>query len=101
MSASRRVLFNPTSLPALRTTRIRRRDFGDVGSFTRAGLKGFKKDGMAGQWRSVRQGSTQIGENGTGYITAGTNEGILFFDSKYFPHYLLYKYDSLLTHGNL
>ncbi|PQE09927.1 Mitochondrial escape 2 protein [Rutstroemia sp. NJR-2017a BVV2] len=85
MSATRRVLFNPTSLPALRTPRIRRHDFGNVGCFTRTGLRGFKKefkkDGVAGQWRSVRQESTQTGENETGHITAGANEGILFFDN--------------------
>jgi hypothetical protein len=32
-------------------------------------------------WRGIRQESTDTGEDRSGHIAAGTNEGILFFDS--------------------
>ncbi|KAI9651385.1 mitochondrial escape protein 2 [Ciborinia camelliae] len=81
---NRRILFNPTSVPALRTPRppkFQTRAFGSAGNFGRVGLKGLKYDGVKGQLKGVRRESTQIGENESGHITAGTNEGILFLDS--------------------
>lgn len=83
---NRRILFNPTSVPALRTPRpprLQTRAFGNAGNLGRVGLKGLKYDGLKGQWRVVRKESTQIGENESGHITAGTNEGILFLDSEF------------------
>lgn len=86
---NRRILFNPTSVPALRTPRpprLQTRAFGNVGNFARVGLKGLKYDRSKGM-KGVRRESTQIGENESGHITAGTNEGILFLDSE-FPYFL-------------
>ncbi|ATZ48119.1 Bcyme2 [Botrytis cinerea B05.10] len=80
---NRRILFNPTSVPALRTPRpprLQTRAFGNVGNFARVGLKGLKYDRSKGM-KGVRRESTQIGENESGHITAGTNEGILFLDN--------------------
>ncbi|TGO56225.1 hypothetical protein BOTNAR_0228g00130 [Botryotinia narcissicola] len=80
---NRRILFNPTSVPALRTPRPPRpqtRAFGNVGNFARVGLKELKYDRLKGI-KGVRRESTQIGENESGHITAGTNEGILFLDN--------------------
>lgn len=87
---NRRILFNPTSVPALRTPRPPRpqtRAFGNVGNFTRVGLKGLKYDRLK-DIKGVRRESTQIGENESGHITAGTNEGILFLDSE-FSYFLM------------
>jgi hypothetical protein len=67
------VLFNPTSLPGLRSqsrpiqyTRITARCVG-------RGLNRFA---------GLRRVSTLTGEDESGHIAAHTNEGILFFDSK-------------------
>ncbi|KAJ8064819.1 hypothetical protein OCU04_007127 [Sclerotinia nivalis] len=83
---NRRILFNPTSVPALRSPRpprLQARAFGNAGNLGRVGVKGLKYDGLKNTWKGVRRESTQIGENGSGHITAGTNEGILFLDSEF------------------
>ncbi|RAL67578.1 hypothetical protein DID88_008333 [Monilinia fructigena] len=77
---NRRISFNPTSVLALRTPRpasLQTRAFGNTGNLGRVGLKGLKYNRLKG----VRSESTQIGENESGHITAGTNEGILFLDN--------------------
>ncbi|KAG4034271.1 hypothetical protein MFRU_003g02410 [Monilinia fructicola] len=77
---NRRISFNPTSVPALRNPhppRLQTRAFGKTGNLGRVGLKGLKYNRL----RGVRSESTQIGENESGHITAGTNEGILFLDN--------------------
>lgn len=79
---NRRISFNPTSVPALRNPhppRLQTRAFGKTGNLGRVGLKGLKYNRL----RGVRSESTQIGENESGHITAGTNEGILFLDSEF------------------
>lgn len=82
---NKRILFNPTSVPALRSPRAPRlqtRSFCHAGNLGRVGLKGLKYDGSVAKLKGVRRESTQIGENESGHITAGTNEGILFLDSE-------------------
>ncbi len=76
MQTSRRILFNPTSIPSLRT-KPSRRDFYNAGKIPRVGLR--RNPDL---WRSIRRESTETGEDQTGHIVAGKNEGILFFDSK-------------------
>ncbi|TVY81632.1 Mitochondrial escape protein [Lachnellula suecica] len=79
MQATRRVFFNPTSVPSLRTRRPQTRDFYNAGHLARVGLRG---NGVrASRWRGVRRESTETGEDSTGHITAHSNEGILFFDN--------------------
>jgi hypothetical protein len=76
--ASRRV-FNPTSIPGLRT--IPRRNI--YNGTSRVSLGGLRKGNTRlGTWRGVRKESTETGEDKTGHISASANEGILFFDSK-------------------
>ncbi|TVY94316.1 Mitochondrial escape protein [Lachnellula willkommii] len=80
MQTTRRVFFNPTSIPSLRTKRPHSRDFYTAGYVARAGLR--KDNGAAvGRWRSVRKESTETGEDSSGHISAHPNEGILFFDN--------------------
>lgn len=81
MQASRRVFFNPTSLPSLRTPRAQRRDLYDTRQTTGGGLGGWRND-RARLGRGIRRESTETGEDKTGHISASPNEGILFFDSK-------------------
>ncbi|KUJ21839.1 escape protein-like protein 2 [Mollisia scopiformis] len=75
MQTSRRIFFNPTSLPGLRT-KPQRRDFYHGGSTPRPRV-GLRKD----VWRGIRRESTETGEDQSGHIAAGFNEGILFFDN--------------------
>ena len=77
MLTTRRVYFNPTSIPGLRSPGAPRRDFYNAGNNPRLGLK----SGLW-KWRGVRKESTETGENRTGHINATANEGILFFDSE-------------------
>lgn len=76
MQASRRVYFNPTSIPSLRT-QAPTRDFYNAARIPRVGLRS-----NAGTWRSIRRESTETGEDQTGHISATPNEAILFFDSE-------------------
>jgi hypothetical protein len=78
MYPTRRVFFNPTSVPSLRTKRVQTRDFYNAGAFKRVGLR---KDVTSGRWKGVRRESTETGEDQTGHIAAKPNEAILFFDS--------------------
>lgn len=81
-SSTRRVLFNPTSIPSLRTKKPQSRDFYNDSTLLRVGLKnGVESARWRGLRGSVRRESTQIGEDRTGHIKAQANEGILFFDS--------------------
>jgi hypothetical protein len=84
MQPSRRVLFNPTSLPVLRTRapRPQRREF--YNGTSRVGIGGLGNNARLGRWKSVRKESTETGEDKTGHISASANEGILFFDSKFY-----------------
>ncbi|KAK2629273.1 hypothetical protein QTJ16_000093 [Diplocarpon rosae] len=75
MQPSRRI-FNPTSIPGLRALRPIQRDLYNTSFHPRIGLKK-----NARLWKGVRRGSSEIGENETGHIAAGLNEGILFFDN--------------------
>jgi hypothetical protein len=100
MQTSRRVLFNPTSLPGLRSPRTQGRNLYSAGNIRGAGPRTFNFD-SAVRWRGVRKyglplrvltkkntlltdfrSSTETGEDNTGHIFAGPNEGILFFDSE-------------------
>ncbi|KAH8672653.1 escape protein-like protein 2 [Tricladium varicosporioides] len=86
MWTSRRSFFNPTSLPSLRAGKLQSRGFFNARPLPRAGL-----GKPHGKWRGIRRESTQIGEDETGHIASGSNEGILFFDN-IFPlklHWLL------------
>ena len=83
MQTSRRVFFNPTSLPGLRAPRAQRRDFYNARLGLRPGLRDSRHNGSAvGRWKGVRRESTETGEDKTGHISASSNEGILFFDSE-------------------
>lgn len=73
MQSSRRIFFNPTSIPSLRT-KAPRRDFYNGAVRPRVGGKG-------NVWRLLRRESTETGEDQSGHIAAAKNEGILFFDS--------------------
>ncbi|KAE8451488.1 hypothetical protein EG329_003561 [Mollisiaceae sp. DMI_Dod_QoI] len=75
MQTSRRIFFNPTSLPGLRT-KPPRRDFYNSGNIPRPKL-GLRRN----VWRGIRRESTETGEDQSGHIAAGFNEGILFFDN--------------------
>ncbi|CZS97337.1 related to mitochondrial rRNA processing protein PRP12 [Rhynchosporium graminicola] len=80
MQSSRRIVFNPTSIPGLRSRGSTRRDFYNAGYAPTSGLRKAKDVGF---WRGIRKESTETGENQTGHISARPNEGILWFDSKY------------------
>lgn len=80
MQTTRRVVFNPTSLPGLRAARIQSRDLYSTGISARAVPRPFKFGGP-GRWIGVRRSSSQAGENESGHISASANEGILFFDN--------------------
>lgn len=81
MQSARRVSFNPTSIPELRASKAHRQ-YHNVGNFPRAGLGLSRRNQAAiGRWKEVRRQSTETGEDQTGHIAAGSNEGILFFDS--------------------
>ncbi|CAG8956475.1 hypothetical protein HYFRA_00003861 [Hymenoscyphus fraxineus] len=81
-TTTRRVLFNPTSIPSLRTKKPHTRDIYNATSLLRVGLgKGTVNAGWKFARGSVRRESTQIGEDATGHIKANANEGILFFDN--------------------
>jgi hypothetical protein len=75
--AGRRVLFNPTSLPGLRSQQTSIQYARTTARCVGRGLN-----------RSVglRRVSTVTGEDESGHIAAHTNEGILFFDSKILIH---------------
>lgn len=86
MQSARRVYFNPTSLPHLRTPRFQTRNLYSNGAYTprpnlRIGPSGSIHRGE--KLRGVRRKTNQSGEDNTGHISAGPNEGILFFDSQY------------------
>lgn len=83
MQTSRRIYFNPTSIPSLRTPRPPRRDFYNAGKIPRVGLRN-----GTGKWRGIRKESTDTGENQTGHISATSNEAILFFDSEVYAEFL-------------
>ena len=75
MNSSRRVLFNPTGLPGLRSP-AKRQYLNDV-------REGFRSSGLGLRGvRGARRVSTTTGEDNSGHISARANEGILFFDSK-------------------
>ncbi|KAJ5050626.1 uncharacterized protein L3040_002502 [Drepanopeziza brunnea f. sp. 'multigermtubi'] len=76
MQSSRRIYFNPTSIHGLRSQKPVRRDFYNAGFTPRTGLR--KDAKFTG---GVRRESTDTGEDQTGHIAAGSNEGILFFDN--------------------
>jgi hypothetical protein len=78
MNSTRRVFFNPTSVPSLRTNRVQTRDFYNAGGLKRVGLR---KNVESERWRGLRRESTETGEDQTGHIAAKPNEAILFFDS--------------------
>ncbi|KAF4631603.1 hypothetical protein G7Y89_g6525 [Cudoniella acicularis] len=80
MQTSRRVFFNPTSVPCLRASRHQSRGFFNAGPLRRVGLKK-STEARSGRWRGIRRESTQIGEDETGHIASASNEGILFFDN--------------------
>lgn len=92
-----RVFLNPTSLPGLRSPRVRvqSRDFYNAGRFPRASthVGVGRNDGALGKWRGVRRESTETGEDKSGHISARANEGILFFDSEWFCS-LFYIFDN-------
>jgi hypothetical protein len=52
MNSTRRVFFNPTSVPGLRTKRIQTRDFYNAGALKRVGLR---KNVWSARWRGVRK----------------------------------------------
>jgi len=76
MQSSRRVLFNPTSLPGWRRTP---RDFHKYGYRQAAGLRFGAQD--IGRRSGIRRITTETGEDKTGHISAKNNEGILFIDN--------------------
>lgn len=83
MQASRRVVFNPTSVPSLRQSETQRRDIYNASRFVRPGLSGVRNNGaLFRNWRVIRHESTETGEDKTGHIFPSSNEGILFFDSQ-------------------
>ncbi|KAH8812029.1 escape protein-like protein 2 [Xylogone sp. PMI_703] len=84
MQSSRRIFFNPTSLPHLRTSRYQTRGIFNGGAhIPRPGLRigSYNNVYSSGRVNGVRRQSNQTGENNTGHISAGPNEGILFFDN--------------------
>lgn len=82
MQTSRRIYFNPTSIPSLRTPRCSRRDFYNAGEVTRSGWRNNAR-------RGIRMESTETGENQTGHISATSNEAILFFDSEVYANFTI------------
>ncbi|KAG9239093.1 escape protein-like protein 2 [Amylocarpus encephaloides] len=81
MQASRRTVFNPTSVPGLRAKRIQSRDLYNGNTLQRVRLR---KSNGSSTWKGVRRESTEAGENQTGHINipeGSKNEGILFFDN--------------------
>jgi hypothetical protein len=80
MQTSRRVYFNPTSIPSLRTARCTRRDFYNARKIPR---EGWRSDAV----RGIRKESTETGEDRTGHISATSNEAILFFDSELYANF--------------
>lgn len=100
MQAARRVVFNPTGLPGLKPSRVQTRDLYSSG-FSLKIWPGATKSKGIGRYTGIRRfvsfedcfffarrytdyfrASLQAGENESGHISAGANEGILFFDSK-------------------
>ncbi|KAG9248897.1 escape protein-like protein 2 [Calycina marina] len=73
---SRSVLFNPTSLPGLRTARPRC----DFSHNPISPSRWIANDNL-GRWKVLRRASSEAGEDATGHISATSNEGILFFDN--------------------
>jgi hypothetical protein len=73
---ARRVVFNPTSLPELRT---HRNHFHTVRTI-RAKPLSAASYGIFGR---IRNESTSIGKNHSGHIETQNNEGVLFFDSRW------------------
>lgn len=71
--ASRRVFFNPTSLPGLRSQQS---PLQYARATARCAARGLSRP------VGLRRVSTAMGEDESGHIVAHTNEGILFFDSK-------------------
>jgi hypothetical protein len=77
--AGRQVLFNPTSLPGLR---LQRAPVQYARTTARCIGRGLNRS------TGLRRVSTLTGEDESGHIAAHTNEGILFFDSKFPISYL-------------
>jgi hypothetical protein len=75
MQTSRRIYFNPTSIPRLRTTGASKRNLYNATKIPRSGWRSNASKG-------IRRESTETGEDRTGHISATSNEAILFFDSK-------------------
>ncbi len=78
MQALQRPFHHTTRIPALRINRALRRGFYNSGKVPRVS-KG------AISWKGIRRESTETGEDRSGHIAAGPNEGILFFDSEPLP----------------
>lgn len=74
---TRRVLFNPTALPNLRS-QSQRSYFQHARSIPRRPVPRGSNLGPA-----LRMESTVTGENKSGHVKTGPNEGILFFDSQF------------------
>jgi hypothetical protein len=89
MQTSRRVYFNPTSIPSVRTPRYSRRDFYNAGKIPRNGWR-------SNAGRGIRKESTDTGEDRTGHIRATSNEAILFFDSEVYANLSIGRSLSLL-----
>ena len=79
MQSSRRVVFNPTSIPGLRPPRPRQ-EFYNSGQISRLGFRNSLE--RSGGWGSIRKATSQAGNDKSGHIVAHANEGILFFDSE-------------------
>lgn len=71
-AASRRAIFNPTSIPELRP---RRNYIHSARSIPRP------RPQAPTTWKNVRRESTSTGEDNTGHIKKSAEEGILFFDN--------------------
>lgn len=82
MQASRRVVFNPTSIPCLRAPRPRQEFYHNA----RIARIGGSVTSL--RWNGVRRLTTQAGEDKSGHINAAPNEAILFIDSMYKPFQL-------------
>ena len=71
----RRVVFNPTSIPELRTRAFTQ------STRTIPGRQAIKPKLWA--WTAIRNETTVIGKDASGHIETQANEAILFFDSEF------------------
>lgn len=77
MNSWKKAVFNPTAIPG-RGARASTRQY----TANRAPRRVLKGENHGGIWQGRRRISTETGEDKSGHIAAGSNEGILFFDSE-------------------